>query len=174
MAQTPNVTAGEAAEKRSFTGDKLDWMTALCADPRIDARAFRVGFTIAQHINMRKGVAFISDETISDKTSIPTRWVQRARALLRTTRWIDWKRTQSANLYWILPGNIDPVTDHQIMLRDARADRRASPKSNRRVSPRVAHLMGWDTPQVASSDPPQVANPDPPGVADKHLSSTPE
>src|SRR5258708_2903533 len=120
MAQTPEATAIEAAKQRSFTGDKLDWMAALSADSRVDARAFEVGFQIAQHINAKKGVAFVSDETISDKTGIPQRWVQRARATLRDAGWIDWKRTQSANVYWTLGDNINAVTDHQVMLRDAR------------------------------------------------------
>jgi hypothetical protein len=72
-------TADAKAAQRSFTGDKLDWMTALSADPFMDARAFEVGFCIAQHVNAKNGIAILSDDTISDKTGIPKRWVLRVR-----------------------------------------------------------------------------------------------
>jgi hypothetical protein len=93
MSRTPESVrrdrTAEADQRRSFTGDKLDWMTALSADPRLDARAFEVGFCIAQHVNAQSGRAILSDDTISDKTGIPKRWVLRARQSLRDAGWID-------------------------------------------------------------------------------------
>lgn len=157
-------------KQRSFTGDKLDWMTALSADPRIDARGFEVGFQIAQHVNAQTGVAILSDETIVDKTGIPRRWVQRARAMLRDVGWINWKRTKTANIYWIKSDNINAVIDHQVMLREARADRRARAKARRQVTPPVAHLTLGDTPPLAHPHSPPVAIRDSPPVAHIHLS----
>jgi hypothetical protein len=164
------ATADPAEKQRSFTGSKLDWMTALSADPRIDARAFEVGFQIAQHVNMQTGVAFISDDTIGDKTGIPRRWVLRARSDLRDAHWINWKRTRTANLYWTLGDNINCVTDHQIMLRDARAERRTKAKLSHQVAPRVAHLRTAEAPPTAQRVAPRVADQDVPRVANVHLS----
>lgn len=163
------ASAAEAAEKRSFTGSKLDWMAALSADPRIDARAFEVGFQIAQHLNMKKGVAFVSDDTITDKTGIPRRWVQRARADLKLYGWIGWERTRTANIYWTLGDNLNPVLDHQVMLKDARDERRSRRKSGHRVAPPMAHLKGRDTPALAHQVAPPVAEQDAPPMANRHL-----
>lgn len=165
------MTSPKGADKqRSFTGDKLDWMAALSADPRLDARSFEVGFQIAQHVNKTTGVAVLSDETISDKTSIPRRWVARARAELRRCKWIDWKRTKTANIYWTLGSQMNLVTDRQIMLKDARDDRRKARKKARQVMPQVAHLKAEDMPPPALPDAPQVAYRDWPQVANIHLS----
>jgi len=72
--ENPFTCSGDVA---GFTGDKLDWLTALSADPRIDARAFEVGFCIMQHVNKRTRTAFVSTETIGEKTNIPKRWIAR-------------------------------------------------------------------------------------------------
>ena len=111
------------ADQRMFTGSKLDWMTALSADPFMDARAFEVGFCIAQHVNAQSGLAILSDNTIGDKTGIPKRWVLRARLTLREAGWINWRRTKTANVYWTLGDRINAVTDHQIILREKRTER---------------------------------------------------
>ncbi len=134
--------AAEKASQRSFTGDKLDWMTAVSADPRLDARAFEVAFCIAQHVNRKTGAAILSDDTIGDKTGIPRRWVLRARQALRETGWIDWQRTKTANVYWTKGENMNRVIDLQIMLRDARQEKRNRIKCARQDAPPVAHLKG--------------------------------
>lgn len=159
-----------AKQQRSFTGDKLDWMVSLSADPRLDARAFEVGFQIAQHVNKTSGIAILSDDTISDKTNIPKRWVARARTDLRDAGWIDWKRTKTANIYWTRGEQIDHVTDHQIMLKDDRDARRKKRKEARQVLPPLAYLKIRDLPPVANADLPPVADRELPQVANIHLS----
>jgi hypothetical protein len=166
MTDNPDA---DKAKQRSFTGDKLDWMTALSSDPRLDARAFEVGFCIAQHVNQKTGVAILSDDTIGDKTGIPKRWVLRARTSLREAGWINWQRTKTANVYWTLGDRINAMLDHQSLLKEAREDRRGRARSARQVTPPVAHLRRQDTPPVATRETPQVANRQSPPVANIHL-----
>lgn len=161
----------DRAKLRSFTGDKLDWLSALSADPRLDARAFQVGFQIAQHVNAQTGVAILSDETISDKTGIPRRWVQRARNALRSAGWIDWKRTKTANVYWTLGGQINQVVDRQIVLKELRQERRQRARTTPQELPPVAYLKLADMPPVAYPELPPVAHLDVPPMANIHLSN---
>jgi hypothetical protein len=146
-------------------------MSAVSADPRLDARAFEVAFCIAQCVNSQTGIAILSDDTISDKTGIPKRWVARARANLRECKWIDWQRTKTANVYWTRGDPLNAVTDHQIMLKDGREERRKKRKKPDQVLPPVAHLKSRDLPSMAHAELPQVADGDLPPVADIHLSS---
>lgn len=161
--------ADDADQRRSFTGDKLDWMNALSADPRLDARAFEVGFCIAQHVNAERGIAIVSDETIADKTGIPKRWVLRARQSLRDAGWIDWRRTKAANIYWSLGDRINAVTDHQIILREKRTERQSKARKARQETPPVAYLKYQETPPVAHPETPAVAEQETPPVANIHL-----
>ena len=163
--------AVEADQRRTFTGDKLDWMTALSGDPRLDARAFEVGFCIAQHVNAQSGLAIVSDDTIGDKTGIPKRWVLRARQSLRDAGWIDWRRTKSANIYWTLGDRINAVTDHQIILKEKRTERQSKARKARQETPPVAHLKYQETPRMALPETPPVAEQETPPVANIHLSS---
>ncbi|MGY4237306.1 hypothetical protein ACVIIW_006253 [Bradyrhizobium sp. USDA 4449] len=163
-------TESERAQLRSFTGDKLDWLSALSGDPRLDARAFEVGFQIAQHVNAQTGVAILSDDTISDKTGIPKRWVLRVRNALRSAGWINWKRTKTANIYWTLGGQINQVTDRQIVLREMRQERRLKLRNAQQETPPVAYLKLQETPPVALPETPPVALPETPPVANIHLS----
>ena len=119
--ENPFTCSGDVA---GFTGDKLDWLTALSADPRIDARAFEVGFCIMQHVNKRTRTAFVSTETISEKTGIPVRYVERARATLRKAGWMTWRRTGTANVYSPLDGPMNAILDQQTLLKDQRDERR--------------------------------------------------
>lgn len=161
----------EAERQRSFTADKLEWMRALCADPRIDARAFQIGFCIAQHVNRESRTAILSDETIRDLTNMPTRWVRRARNRLRETKWVAWKRTRTANVYWTLSDNLSQVSDLLLTRREARQEMRETRKNGRRDRPPVAILKSPDRPRVATLDRPWVAEQERPQVADIHLSS---
>jgi hypothetical protein len=159
------------ADQRTFTSAKLDWMTALSADPRLDARAFEVGFCIAQHVNAESGRAIVSDDTISDKTGIPKRWVLRARVSLKEARWIDWQRTRSANIYWTLADSISAVTDHQIILKEMRTERQSKARKARQETPPLAYLKYRKTQPVALPETPPVGLPEMPPVANIHLSS---
>jgi hypothetical protein len=166
-------TAAESDQRRRFTGDKLDWMTALSADPRLDARAFEVGFCIAQHVNSKSGRAIVSDETISDKTGIPKRWVLRARKALKEAGWINWRRTRTANVYWTLGDRINAVTDHQIFLKDARTERQNKTRKAHQEAPPVAYLRRRETSPAALPETPPVAQGETPPVANIHPNNTP-
>jgi hypothetical protein len=123
----------EADQHQRWASHKFDLFTGMSADPRLDARAFEVGFCIVQHVNARRGTAILSDDTISDKTGIPKRWVLRARSLLRETGWLRWERTRTANVYQVLSGPLNAVLDHQEMLKEERRER-LSKKRERRPS----------------------------------------
>jgi len=122
-----NQAGNDGAELRTFTGRKLDWLNALSADPKMDSKAFEVGFCIAQCINQVSHLAFLSDETIADKTHISRPGIIRARMALQKRGWVDWKRTGGANHYWILMNNVGALVDYQQTLkreRDANRERR--------------------------------------------------
>jgi hypothetical protein len=149
-------------EQRSFTSAKLDWLTALSADPRLDARAFEVGFCIVQHMNANSERSIVSDDAISDKTGIPKRWVLRARQSLKEAGWIDWQRTGMANVYSILRGRIDAVTERQLVLKEMRTNKRKARKSMRPWCPK-------EVPPVAQQEVPPVTLQETPPVANIHL-----
>jgi hypothetical protein len=109
---------------KSFTSLKLDWINALMSDSKISSTAFRVGFCIIQHVNEHTGLAFVSDETISDKTATCNRQVREARNLLRDKGWLIWKRTRTANRYRLLANNLNAIIDEQIIKKELRIERR--------------------------------------------------
>lgn len=171
----------EKAKQRSFTGNKLDWLTAVMGDARLhDARAFKVAFCIAQHVNQETGTAILSDETIGHKTCIPRTWILRARKALRECGWIDWKRTKTANVYWTLGDHMNSVMDRQSVLKGQRIEARARRAVANQVAPPVAHLRttdgspvthlgNEDEPPATQPDAPPVAQRDVPPVANIHL-----
>jgi hypothetical protein len=156
------------------TSEKFDWLDAVMADHRIDARAKVVAYCIMQHLNRGTGFAFVSDPTITDKTGIPKRWVQRARNDLRAAGWIAWRRTGTANIYSPLTEPMPGIAEHQRILKKARRDRR---RDTQRVAhqdkPQVAQLERDDPPPVAEHAPPQVAQQETPRVANIPLSDNP-
>lgn len=111
-------------QQRSFTSQKLDWMTGLSGDKRVNATAFEIGFTIAQCVNQTTGKAILSDQGIADRTGIHGRRVRQERSLLKATGWLMWKRTRNSNHYSLLFDNINRIADEQIVLSDARRERR--------------------------------------------------
>jgi hypothetical protein len=148
----------QKAKQRSFTGDKLDWMTALCADPRLSLPDFKIGFCIAQHVNSSTGVAILSDDTLVDKTNINRRSVIRSRINLKKYGWIDWKRTMTHNVYWTLGTPMDAISDHQTLLKDGRDERRQRMKSKRKVVPKLTHLKARDVTPPALTEVSKVAD----------------
>jgi hypothetical protein len=149
----------DKANKKTFTGEKLDWLNLVNADPRLDASAFKVAFCIAQHINQNSGTWMLSDELISDKTSLPTRTVQRARKALRDLGWINWRRTGGANVYWLLNGQVNAMLDHLTMLKDARNEKRIKARASRCMTPPMANLKRSHSSPVANADLPSVTLP---------------
>jgi hypothetical protein len=160
--------ASPSSDQKIATSEKLDWLDAVIADHRLDARAKVIAYCIRQHVNRDTGIAFVSDATITDKTGVPNRWVRRARNDLRAANWIDWKRTRTANVYSTSTEPMAAIAEQQRTLKEARDTRR-------RERPRVAeHELGnSDRPQVAEHDGPQVAGLVRPRVADIPLSVNP-
>jgi hypothetical protein len=109
---------------RTFTSWKLDFLTCLAADPRIKPMVFEVAFCISQHIKASTRLAFVSDQTVREKTNISERDVYRARRRLKETGWLDWRRTSTANVYSFSDANMNGVRDALEIRRQARQDRR--------------------------------------------------
>jgi hypothetical protein len=92
-----DVTSGKG---KSFTSRKLDWLTCVRFDRRINDHAYRVAATIADHLNEKTGRTMLSDDVIAFETG--SKWPRkavRARKLLRESGWLKWRRTRSANIY---------------------------------------------------------------------------
>jgi hypothetical protein len=107
------------------TSEKLDWLDAVMADERLDARAKVVAYGIAMHLNRTRGDAFVSDRTIADKTGCRSvRTVQGGRRDLQSCGWIVWKRTGTANIYSMLKGQMEVVVKRQKILKTARESAR--------------------------------------------------
>ncbi|HWX89269.1 MAG TPA: hypothetical protein VNY75_03115, partial [Rhizomicrobium sp.] len=157
-----------ASPRKNSTSEKLDWLTAMVADRRLDARAKVVAFCIRQHHNQETGTAYVSDQTISDKTGIPKRWVQRARNALRGTGWIDWRRTRTANVYWTLIGPMAEITAQQWELKQQRQEKRMG---------KIKQLPPMDKadacPKAAAHDQPQMAEPNPPSPPSAGIGALP-
>ncbi|UPK31876.1 hypothetical protein IVB18_05320 [Bradyrhizobium sp. 186] len=174
--------------RRSFASFKFDWMSALAADPRLDARAKVIGNCILSHINQHSGEAILSDRSISDETAIPERGIIRGRGPLRKHGWVDWRRTGGANVYRVRSDHIVAMNDRLARLKSQRNADTKSRKGARRVAPSVAERdYRNDMPPVAERknnqpsqigqsqhcDPSPVAEHVQPPVADKHLNGTP-
>jgi hypothetical protein len=160
----------QAGHNKTATSRKLDWLDALNADPAVRPFAFKVGFAIAKHVNARTGEAMVSDETISDITSISMRHVRAGRELLKARRWISWKRTRTANVYRLLSTNVNNALDLLILRRDARRERRAKRMLERHPSASLNHR---DRQPSAELDRQRTAEQDRQPSADIHLRGTP-
>jgi len=79
----------------SFTGQKLDWITAAAYDRRIKPSHFEIAFIIAQHINKGTGKAFPSEAWIAEAVGVSERTVKRAVKLLGEIRWLNIKRKRT-------------------------------------------------------------------------------
>lgn len=112
-----------ATDLASFTSQKLDWLVCLSYDPHISPMMFEVGFAVMQHVNAKTLRAWVSDETIAEKTGVCIRDVQRARNRLRNVGWLSWKRTGKANVYEPLFDRIDSILDELTIMRDERKER---------------------------------------------------
>jgi hypothetical protein len=142
-----------AEKKRSFTGDKLDWMTALMADDRLDPGAKVIGFCIAQAVNQESGCAFIGETTLSHKTGMSRSEISRGKRDLRAHGWVDWKRTRSANVYWTLSEAIQYVISRQRALKETRqVDRQARTLARTDASP-LTHLKTQDASALTHRSP---------------------
>lgn len=58
--------ASSTADAKTFTGWKLDYLKAACADPRLSAGNFRLMFRVMSAVNAGTKVAVLGDDTIQD------------------------------------------------------------------------------------------------------------
>lgn len=110
----------------TFTGRKLDWLKCCSFDRRLEPYDFKVAFVIQQHLNEATETCWLSDETIADEAGGSARNTRRARKRLRELKWIDWKRTSTANIYVLCFGNINRMLDLMIKAREGRYERKKS------------------------------------------------
>jgi hypothetical protein len=92
----------DAETVRTFTGQKLDWLTVVSADRTLKPAAFEVAFCIVQHVNAKTLIAILSDDVIIEKTGISRAEVERHRKSLRAAGWLTWRRILA------LPNEITP------------------------------------------------------------------
>jgi hypothetical protein len=105
----------------SFTGAKMDWMTAAAYDRRLKPSDFRVAFVIAQHVNEKTGKAYPTEELIADRIGTSVRTVMRSVGLLQEHGWLRIKRKRTydpknktwktRNIYWLRFDNVQIVFD---------------------------------------------------------------
>lgn len=164
----PAVTTDDSA--KTFTSRKLDWLDCLAHDPQVAPWAFEIGYCIMSHVNAKKGCAFVSDETLADKSGMSVRTVRRARSLLRDAGWITWKRTSTANVYAPLFQKMNAMLDSIISKREARKERREMRRQTTNSHrPKLADHKPRDRTQMAGHDRPELTEHDRPELADIHL-----
>jgi hypothetical protein len=84
-----------------------------------------IAFVIAQHVNEKTGLAFVSDEVIAERIGgASRRSVYRARGRLRDAGWLTWRCTRTANVYTLKFDSVNAVLDMITTSRDARSERR--------------------------------------------------
>jgi hypothetical protein len=118
------LAAAPTDDTKSFTSWKLDLQKYLLADPRLKPACKLVAICILHHVNVRTRQAFVSAETISDKTCVCLRDIGRARKQLKETGWLDWFHTRTANTYTFSDKNLNVMRDHEVLQKDARDTRR--------------------------------------------------
>jgi Helix-turn-helix domain len=126
-----DVTRSTSGRNLSFTGAKLDWMTATAYDRRLRAINFRIPFVIAQHINGKTGKGFPSREEIADRAATSVETVKRAIRLLQETGWLRIRRKRTydpktkswktRNFYWLRYENVQTMFD---AMADSKRNRR--------------------------------------------------
>lgn len=117
----------KAAENaKSATSEKLDWMDALCIDPRVRPSDFKVAFKLMQFRNAQTGICHPSYETIADETGLKPETVRACVKQLSKCGWIAVKRPNRSkpNVYRFLHDHVNDMLDRRIMLREARAEQR--------------------------------------------------
>lgn len=157
-------------DAKTFTSRKLDWLDCLAHDPLVAPWAFEIGHCIMSHLNAKNGRAWVSDETLADKSGSSERTVRRARSQLRAAGWITWKRTSTANVYTPLFQKVNAMLDSIISKRDERKERR---ERRRRTTnshrPKLADHKPRDRTKMAGHDRPELTEHDRPELADIHL-----
>src|SRR6476646_7742996 len=111
-------------DAKTFTSWKLDLQKYLLADPRLKPTDKLVAICILHHVNAKTRQAFIGAETISDKTYVCLRAIDRARKRLKATKWLDWFHTKTANTYFFSDKNLNIMRDREVLQREARAEKR--------------------------------------------------
>lgn len=115
-----------AANAKSATSEKLDWLDALCIDPRVRPSDFKVAFKLIQFRNAQTGMCNPSYETIADETGLKPETVRACVKQLSNRGWIAVKRPNRSkpNVYMFRNNHVNDMLDRRIMLREARAEQR--------------------------------------------------
>tara|TARA_R110002126_G_C10466129_1_gene500717 strand:- start:872 stop:1468 length:597 start_codon:yes stop_codon:yes gene_type:complete len=136
--QTASPSAGTAIQQRkhdkrkaaenakSATSEKLDWLDALCMDPRLRPSDFKVAVKLMQFRNARTGLCNPSYQTLADETCLKSATVRVCVKKLCDSGWIEVKRPNypKPNFYQFIHVHVNPKLDRRIMLREVWADLR--------------------------------------------------
>lgn len=111
----------------SFTGAKLDWLTA---GRRIPPSYFKIGFYLVQHLNKTSGKGFPSEEWLAELTETSVSTVKRAVKFFEDGRWlnVERKRTydyrtrtwKTRNTYSMRPDNVQSGLDEVAVMQRKR------------------------------------------------------
>jgi hypothetical protein len=155
--------------QQSWTSRKLDFLDCVSFDWLVTPYMFEVAFCIAQHANEKTGRTLkLCDTTIAEKTGGgSSRNVYPARMKLRKLGWIDWKRTQNANIYEIKFDKVERTLDEITRARDQRNERRKNRWQN--GNPKYAPQCNANPPQYAPQRNGQYAP-----QRNRHLGDTPK
>lgn len=115
---------GGKEQAKRFAGEKFNWLDCVARDKRLKPAAFKVAYVIMQHVKASSGVAWVSDETLSDICGISAPMVFRHRESLREAGWLKWERTQNANHYTPLYHQVNAGLDAMIVQRERRKELR--------------------------------------------------
>jgi len=111
---------------KSATSEKLDWLDALCMDPRLRASDFKVAFKLMQFRNADTGLCYPSYATLGDETCLKPETVRTCIKKLSQCGWIDVRRPNYSkpNVYQFNHDHVNPMLDRRIALRESRAEQR--------------------------------------------------
>jgi hypothetical protein len=110
--------------RRTFTSMKLDWMDS-CIFKR--PAAFKVGYIIAQYVDHRTSrTPPLSDATIAEEAECSVSKAKRDRWQLRDDGLLDWRRTNTANVYSMISDKLEGILDE----REARREQRRQQYAN--------------------------------------------
>lgn len=118
------MTDEDKALLKSWTSQKLDWLRCVAVDSQIKPGMFETAFAIIQHVNAKTMVAILSDQTISDATSISLAEVYRHRQGLKKFGWLTWTRSRTAMRYTPLFERINSMLDEIEYRKEQRDARR--------------------------------------------------
>ena len=101
------------------------WLSAIRFDRRVTDFEYRVMSALADHINQKTGLAYVSDDILAIEIGCKYRQsIERSRRKMRLLEYLTWTRTRDANLYRINSEKVAGVLD---MMKRLKNEHRCNP-----------------------------------------------